>query len=224
MDTSQFLVMQPGELAQSARAGLKDNNEDLLKQVDLAFHHIFLVRAKKGTEESRAECIDALLNVTESCGREMAPNLTPPQRLLLRWKHLAELMEAFSYDRDRLADARRLVNSRNRFPGIIKELTAEVARGGHGLTVTALAERAGLTPPGLVPLLNELEQQDIVERHRSGRNVFVSLGLVGQLLAEEVSARQVSARTSKQRGLDSYVLPLFPGSEKYNNSAAVRPQ
>ena len=187
MDNSEFLVLQPHELTKIARGGFTKNEEALLKNVDLAFHHMFLLRSKKGTEEARVQFIDAVLGVTESSDSALPLNLTLPQRMLIRWEHLAELMEAFRHDRDRIADALRLLNTGKWFRKIVLEVISK--NGGSGWKVHELARKLKISSPQLDANLKILEEQDIIERQRSGRNTFVSLGLVGQLVAEQLRER-----------------------------------
>lgn len=223
MNTSKFLVLQPNELAQRAREGLAKNDEVLLKHVDFAFHHIFLMRSKKASDESRVQYIDAILSAIDFGRQNMPSELIWPQRLLVRWEHLAELMDAFRHARDKLADARLFVQSQTHGSRILNELKAAAETGGPGLNVTALANKLNLSSPGLVAVLNKLEQQDIIERHRSGRNVFVSLGLLGQLLDEspkqqktaemQIEKQKVPEMQIERKWNKSYLLSAVPNTE-----------
>jgi hypothetical protein len=221
MNTSQLFVLDPSELAKMAQVALQDNNEDLLKHIDFAFHHIFLLRSKRGSEKSRLQYIDAMLDITQESGPELLASLPYRQSLLHRWEHLAQLMEAFRHDRDRVAEARRLVDSRKWATEIIKELKANLARGEPSLKAKDLAKRINITSQGLSPLLNELEQQDIIERHRFGRFVFVSLGLVGQLLGESLPDAAKPATSVRDETQDSFWIKNYRNDVESLAAASV---
>jgi DNA-binding MarR family transcriptional regulator len=185
MDNAHFLTLKPNELAEMALDGLTRNDNELLENVDSAFHHIFLERSKKGSEDSRDEFIDAVLSATEFVEREAHLDLR--HRRIVRWVHLAELMEAFKQDRDRIAEAIRLLKTGKHLK-IFQEIIAK--NDGAEWMVFQLAKKLGLSCPNLVSYLNVLERHDIIQRHRAGRNAFVSIGLVGQLIAQRLKAEQ----------------------------------
>lgn len=211
-----MLLLNPSDLADLARNALEGNDSELLEDIDLAFHHLFLMRSRKGSENSRIQFMDAVLSATESGDREVLLHLTLPQRLSVRWEHLAELMEAFRQDRDRILDAVRLVNTRPGLKKIVAELVA--TNGETGSQVFQLAKRLNLSRPNLVNCLNTLEQHDIIERHRSGRNTFVSLGLVGQLVVERLKAEEQSLTKQQTAFTGRVIISELPWMRQHYQS------
>ena len=62
----------------------------------------------------------------------------------------------------------------------ILKLVAE--EGSKGVTAGDLARQLGISKQNLSKTLRELEPLNVIERHSDGRNVFVCIGAIGQLL------------------------------------------
>lgn len=221
MHISELLALEPFQLAQMIPDALNAENEEMLKDIDFALHHIFIHSRKADNRftnivgldkkpnsklvdqrpNSKLQFIEALLLATDFVRRGLSAPVASRQRLFVRWQHLAELVEAFRNDYDRLSDARLLIESRTKAPAILAILKSEMARGTPGLKVKDLAARVNMSPSGLVPLLDDLEEVDIVERHPFGKFVFIQLGLVGQLLGEN-HERIVKPATGAERSPD----------------------
>jgi DNA-binding MarR family transcriptional regulator len=104
-------------------------------------------------------------------------------------------MDAVRRDVDPIAEAERFVRSRTNAPKLI-EILCEAEN--ESVKCGDMARRLDISPQNLAKLLRDLEERDIVERHSAGRNVFVALGLVGQLLQE---------RRNKDRSDDAFARP-----------------
>jgi len=181
MISSDDLTQSWDALVEETRRGLDAGDSERLRQLDTVFHHHFFNQLRRGNTASRDELIEHLLDVTESPESRKIADPSEIQRLVCRWEHLEVLMEALRQDGDMIDDAERLIQSRTH----AGDLLAQVAGvGGWGMRAGELARRLKISPQHLAVLLRELEPHDIITRHAVGRNVYVSLGLVGQLVTE----------------------------------------
>ncbi|MEK7409050.1 MAG: hypothetical protein AAB225_28640 [Acidobacteriota bacterium] len=180
MSPSGLLTTSWPELAAISSNALKNNDLEALRQLDAAFHHLFLNQVRRGNDASRTEFILGMIAVLESAEAREKPRATELQQLLNKWEHMNILTDAFRRDVDALERASQLIRSREH-AGL---LLTQVAASGQGIAREELGTRLGISSPHLSKLLRELEACDVIERHPAGRKVFVCLGLVGQLLVE----------------------------------------
>lgn len=190
MTTDELSALPYDQLVALARQSLGNSDLEALRQLDSVFHQLFFNEARRGTQRSRTDFIAAMLKILDSNEAHGHPPAAELPRYLSRWEHLDVLMDAFRGERDPLAEAQRLVASRNKGQGLLKE----VARAGAlGILAGELATRLDISPQQLSRLLGEFEANDIIERFPRGRSVFVCLGLRGQLIEERLAEAGVGA-------------------------------
>lgn len=171
-----------------------------LRELDAALHHFFLNEARRGTDQTRGEFIDGILRIVESPESRNVERITELQQLISRWRHLDALMDAFRRDVDIVAEAERFSQTREHASELVAILSDA---GAEGVTAGALAKQLEISPPHLAKLLRELDSRDIIERHSVGRNVYVVLGLVGQLMLE----KRNKVEQVEERGAGSQEIP-----------------
>ncbi|MBI3681726.1 MAG: hypothetical protein HY235_15200 [Acidobacteria bacterium] len=184
------------EVASAAIRALKNNDLAALDRVDTAIRHLFLHEAGEGTEESRSAFILNLFEITSSREAKQVDEDVPARRFLTRWEHVAELTEAFRRDITAEEAARNLLRAREHGERLLQVVHSATP---DGIRSTDLADELQLKTAYVSKLLREFEEYDLVERQRHGKNVWVTLGLVGRLLMER---RPVEMRR-KQRPPDS---------------------
>jgi DNA-binding MarR family transcriptional regulator len=201
-------------LIEEARKAFKERDIESLRGLDDAFHHFFLNELRRGNEESRTEFIMGILEVVESPESREIGRADEVQELIVRWRHLDALMNVLRTDGDLIDQAERLIMSRELGERLLR--TVEQAEF-PGVKSGELARRLNISPPHMTKLLREMETCDVLERRPFGRNVYVTLGLVGQLLLERRrSARKTGdvARPKVDLTRDSPIMSFLPGGRE----------
>jgi len=209
--TSGELLTLPWEdLVRVARQSMQSSDSKELSSLDAAFHHLYFRELAEGDDDSRSEFLAGILRVIES---EPAHSFKPPsliESLLTRWRHLHELIDAARRNVDPVDQASRLVRSRAHAEDLMKIVARE---GSRGISVGALSQRLEVTMPHAAKLLRELEALYLIERHRSGRHTFVTLGPVGLVMnRREAWSVEVKPPT------DEEVRALFGGAQPLVNA------
>lgn len=185
---SDYLSFSWEDLIKTARSSLAEGDVEQLKQLDAVFRYRFCTQVRRGNTSSKDEFVEHLLGVTESTAAREIEAPTELQRLLCRWEHLEVLLDALRADGDLVDEAERLVHSRKHAGAL---LDAVAGATGWGIQAGELAGKLGISPQHLASLLRDLEQQDVVERSKVGKHVYVCPGLVGQ----QVLNRRQAARS-----------------------------
>jgi len=100
-------------------------------------------------------------------------------RCVTRLEHLLELAGDSARTVTEDAILRQIVESRERGFDFILTLASAPE---HGLTAGDLAERLGITPQNLSPLITTFHAQGIVNRSKQGKNAFLTLTPAGRAL------------------------------------------
>lgn len=187
----EFFSLPLDELVTRARTALAAKDVESLQELDGALRHRFYHLARQGEEKALGEFIGGIFRIVESAE---ARAFGKPERivaLLTVWRHLSDLADAVRRDVEPAEHAARLVSTRKHASRLV-EVAARA--GSAGIIHKDLARELDIKEPQLSKLLRELEARDVIERHRTGRNTYVCLGLAGQLLAERVQKPFVISR------------------------------
>ena len=191
------------ELNKVASDALTKRDAETLKGLDDALHFLFFNEAKNGNAESRLEFAAGLLAILESKEALAVPAAGAEQRSLMRWTHLSELMETLRKPVTDAADAERFLKSRD----YGMRLLDIVARAGAaGIASGELAGQLGVAKQQLSSSLADFEEKGIIVRVKEGKNVFIVLGLRGEILAD---AQKPASQSASPK-----VVPIFPETSR----------
>lgn len=188
-----------GQLAATAAEALAAGSLDVLEEVDAVVHHRFIEALHSG-DQRRQEFLDQIYRIT---GSREARGIARPEgtaRLLTQWSHLGALVEAMRRKVDPVEKARQFVNTREHARTILARIDAAEA---EGVQFGALAAEMPLEKSNLSRLLTEMEEHNLIEREREGRNVFLFLGLAAQVI--RASEKERVDRPITQATLERYL-------------------
>jgi len=170
------------ELVALAKAALRDGDVSGVGKADEALHFHFFDQMRRGKPDERTAWGAALLELADSHEVRQA-TAGSPGREAVRWEHLFQMVEALSLPTDLEQEAREFVDSRG-YGRELLELVAKAEEANVPLPVGELARQLRRSKSTVVQVLGKMEGRGLVERRRDGRNVYVSLGLMGQVLME----------------------------------------
>ena len=194
----EFFSLPLDELVNRARTALAAKNVESLQELDGVLRHRFYHLARQGEEKALGEFIGGMFRIVESPEARAFGKPEQIVALLTVSRHLSDLADAVRRDVEPAEQAARAVESLDREAGEQEHVARLVSTrkhasrlvelatnaGSEGIRFSQLADQLGISKPYLSKLLRELEARDVIERHRTGRNTYVCLGLAGQLLAE----------------------------------------
>lgn len=184
MPSLELVSAADSDLALKAIEAIEKNDSYTLSEIDSVLRYRFQILARRGDYDGRTRLIRSLLRILGSGPAKQAPKANPVQTILARWELMDLLMSAFRKEVDMLEEGKRRYLSREL---VRKLLWALELAGETGEAVGSLAARFGKKVPPMSRLLTELEEFEVVERVRSGKNVFVRLGTIGRRLVTPLS-------------------------------------
>jgi hypothetical protein len=180
MSPHELTTLDPAHLSEVLCAALNGYSIDSARDAFLQIESRFQGLAK--TAEGNREFLDAFLPLS---GRPEVRSLHLEDALAQCVARLEYLLELAGEGAGAVTDEailRQIVDSRERGFDLLHALASAPE---HGLAAGDLAERLGITPQNLSPLITMFHAQGIVNRSKQGKNAFITLTEAGRALVTD---------------------------------------